>query len=144
MVLTPPSSQEQEEQLPDTTGVYMSVTKSIKIGFHSLLLFAKIVVENPTNPQRKMVCHAFLDSGSEQTFILPHIKQYLELPTNYSQVLRVLTFGSSKLKFLDSEHVNISIQLTDQTVLTVGAHSFAKVFHKMQKKALTTEDLQFL
>lgn len=110
----------------------------------SLLLTADVVISNPKNPSQSAKIKAFLDSGSERTFVSTKLANQLKLNENYSEILSVSTFGTDKPKEISSSNVTLKLALRDGSFKEIVANTVTKLTGKLHKSALKQDDLKFL
>ena len=110
----------------------------------SMLLTANVTILNPNNPNNSITVRAFLDSGSQNSFVSSWVQKHLGLKPNFSQVLSVLTFGSEKAKYIPSDHVSLNIMLQNGISLQIGAYSVPCLTAKLRREAVCSLDQEVL
>ncbi len=76
-----------------------------------------------------------------KTLVSSKVASQLGLQPIYSEVLSVLAFGARKPKELPTDYLNFDLQLADTSSLSIGVHSVQHLTGKLQRNALTFEDL---
>ncbi len=118
----------------------------------SMFLTAVVSLTNPQDPNKHCLVRAFLDSGSERTFVSSRVAKCLELEPNYNEVLSVYAFAAEKPRHIPSQNVNIQIQLNkeqghrirgtrkNQEFITICANAVPFVTGNLHREALSSED----
>ena len=110
----------------------------------TMLLTANVTIFNPNNPNKSVTVRAFLDSGSQNSFVSSWVQKQLCIKPNFSQVLSVLTFGSEKAKQIPSDHLSFNIMLQNGIALQIGAYSIPCLTAKLKREAVCKQDLEVL
>ncbi|MCP3668269.1 MAG: hypothetical protein GY696_38240, partial [Gammaproteobacteria bacterium] len=125
---------------PDQVGSYFQVPAETQAT--SMLLTAQVRIGNPDQPRKAAIVRAFLDSGSEKSFISHRVAQRLRLPVNFKQILSVLAFGAEKAQEMPSTNVSMTVTLRDGSkILLTNIHAVDRISGEIHRKALSSDDL---
>ncbi len=111
-----------------------------------MLLTATVYITNPQNRQSHGTFRAFLDSGSEKTFISNKVQNVLNLPTECHEVLSVSTFGTRTPMEMNSTCVSFEIVLPDGSgeIYSVEAHAVPFLTGTLRREAISAADFEAL